>query len=118
MSKIEIEDGYQLKVDGALAGSLEDALANFPKLDKQLWAALHLELKSCKKDIATAQAKVAELELQIPPLVVTPLVVTPPVLTEEEKIAAEVTRRLAEKAEAAINDAREIEIERRIALAT
>lgn len=101
MAKIEIEDGFQIKVDGGLAGSLEDALTNFPLLDRQLWAALHLELRGCKETLATAQAKVAELELKIPP----PEAI-PPVLTEEEKIVAEVTRRLAEAAEKAANDAR------------
>jgi Tfp pilus assembly protein FimV len=118
MARIEIEDGYEIKIDGNLAGSLENAISNFPALDVKLWAGMCLELQSSKKALVAAQAQIVELQTQITELQAQIPVIVPdaPVLTEDEQIDAEVNRRIEEKAKQIAEALRAAEIERRIAL--
>jgi len=53
MSIITIQDN-QLLVDGNLAGSLADALDNFPAFDRALWAGLNSQNQQLKADFELA----------------------------------------------------------------
>lgn len=97
MSHIEIKDGFSITIDGKSAGSLEDALANFPTLDKELWAALHLEMVQLREKLAIAETKIPEQ-------------INDNVPSEEEQIQIEVDSRIA-------SHLKELEIQRRISVA-
>jgi len=44
-------DNNQITIDGNLAGSLEDALVNFPVFTQELWAGLNTQNKQLRNDL-------------------------------------------------------------------
>jgi hypothetical protein len=112
-STIIIDEGYAVTIDGGAAGSLEDAIKNFPQFAEDLWAAAHLEMKSAQDECAAHHAQLIELQAtheamqnRYDALNESIIKAAEPV-SEEEQIAAEVASRVAAAR-------REAEIQRRM----